>query len=425
MPQKRIVCHSCKQGSMVWIGIGQEVVDCPKCGGETPSTSAGVKQKPAEKKPKTSSARKTTTKKPSKRQASRSSKDTGKLFVPSAQSTRLINLLAEISHEIARSSHLAPLKSFDLKKSKITYVKLQSFHDHVLKLKREGQKAADDLSKLQGRTIIEITALKDSVKAEGVLFRNVRKITQSVSGEQTTEKEIKALELLKSDISSKMTGFHLILTALTPLEKYLRTALSTPAAKKWQTVPNLTLSQLEKEKVESIVKSESSGATSKTAKKGTSTKKQVGRSNPDFSDMDKLDILKSLYPELAKDLAEYHRKNKSPKSRLLHSATGVWFLGQSWLTFFDGEEFDATDDIRIYNLISEMARRSPKCSVEDEASIFMHNIASNMTEFEMRLGLCIAVKKLGHVLILNGNFDHVLASLIRYRDRTNFELIGK
>jgi len=390
---------------MVWIGIGQETYECPKC-----DASGDVsKTVPSKKR---SSAKKA---KPKPRQSNSPSN----LLVPAAQMQRLVRLIDETKAIFPKVSHREVFEVGLLLKSRVTYELLVNLHLHieaeivdVLRKTREIQSLLDEQKK-------DIEAAKIVKRNEGIAAWGVRRLRESVAGQPSLEATIQYSEMQEKELREIFGKLRLSEEPLRSIEKKFREILGTPAAKKWQTIPNLTLNQLER--LETELASNSANA----ATNGIKTKKQVSKPKPSNSETDNLAALTRLYPELANDLADAHRKRKSLPSQVSHSATGVWLLGQSWLTFFDGSQFSSTDDIRIYNLISEMARQAPRCSVEEEASIFMHNVALNMTEFEMRIGLRIAVKKLGHGLVLNGNFDQTLTSLIRNRDRSNFEMIGK
>lgn len=402
---------------MVWIGLGQEKIDCPKCGKETAAASS--RQSKSSVKKRTATASKAKAQKRNHRTTNPRGQSSGKLLVPTAQLNRLSNLLDEISKDISRSTELSPLKTFNTRKTKVTYQSILSFQQHISTLLREGERAEENLRVLRKKAISEIDSLQTYVKSEGAIFRNLRKLSQSISGEQTTEKSIKTLKALAEHTNEQASGFAKIIRELQPLEKKVLTLFSTPAAKKWSTMSNLTLAQLEKATVQS--ESEKIGST----KKSHSRNKTESKEFLDYSETDKVETIRNLYPELSKVFLDHHRNQKSSKSIISKSAEGVWLLGQAWLVFLDGDEMDLTDDVRIYNLISEISRKPPRCSVEQEASIFMHNVSLGMTEFEMRIGLRMAVAKLGHGLVLNGNFEETLASLIQYQDRSDPRMIGK
>jgi hypothetical protein len=93
-------------------------------------------------------------------------------------------------------------------------------------------------------------------------------------------------------------------------------------------------------------------------------------------------------------------------------ARNIWWLGQLWLTFLDGDDFQLTDDREIYDQVRELAAKPPRRSIEDEASAWMIMRAANMSKFEIKLGLDCAVKSVGTVLIFNGNYDFIYRSLV-------------
>lgn len=85
--------------------------------------------------------------------------------------------------------------------------------------------------------------------------------------------------------------------------------------------------------------------------------------------------------------------------------------------FFDGDDFGLTEDLRIYDGLKSLAERVPRCSIEEEAQIAMHLAASNMSKFEIRLGLDCVVDTIGTYLVFSGQYEETYNLLVRRQHR--------
>jgi len=132
-----------------------------------------------------------------------------------------------------------------------------------------------------------------------------------------------------------------------------------------------------------------------------------------------LQRLADRYPEVATKLIDRVRSGGVISGEIDDVACNIWWLGQLWLVFLDGDDFGLTHDREIYDHIRESAAKRPKCSMEDEASAWMHAYAADMSIFEIRLGLDCAVKSVGTVLIFNGNYDETFEWLVSGTDRSD------
>lgn len=129
--------------------------------------------------------------------------------------------------------------------------------------------------------------------------------------------------------------------------------------------------------------------------------------------------LKARYPTIADELSRYKRVTSRPPRTAEEIANDVWVLGQLWLVFLDGDSFGLTEDREIYDEVVRLAASPPRCSIEEEASSWMQMMVLNMTTPEIKMGLECAVKSVGQILVLNGNFDETLEEMVKYRDYHN------
>lgn len=126
-----------------------------------------------------------------------------------------------------------------------------------------------------------------------------------------------------------------------------------------------------------------------------------------------LQRLTARYPEVANKLVSRVQRGGVISGEIDNVASNIWWLGQLWLTFLDGDSFGLTDDREIYDSITELAAKRPRCSIEEEAWAWMQMRAANMSKFEIKLGLDCAVKSVGTILIFNGNYDDTYQLLVQ------------
>lgn len=126
-----------------------------------------------------------------------------------------------------------------------------------------------------------------------------------------------------------------------------------------------------------------------------------------------LQRLSGRYPEVASKLLSRVRSGGAISGEIDNVACNIWWLGQLWLTFLDGDDFGLTDDREIYDHVKALAAQSPRCSIEEEAWAWMQARAANMSKFEIKLGLDCAVKSVGTLLIFNGNYDDTYQEIVR------------
>lgn len=129
--------------------------------------------------------------------------------------------------------------------------------------------------------------------------------------------------------------------------------------------------------------------------------------------------LKAQYPTVADELSRYNRVTSRLPRTVEEIANDVFVLGQLWLVFLDGDSFGLTEDREIYDEVVRLAASPPRCSIEEEALSWMRMMVLNLTTPEIKLGLECAVKSVGQILVLNGNFDETLEELVKYRDYHN------
>lgn len=122
--------------------------------------------------------------------------------------------------------------------------------------------------------------------------------------------------------------------------------------------------------------------------------------------------LSDAYPEVARKLLERVQKDEKIKARLDDVACNIWWLGQLWLVFMDGDNFGLTKDRDIYDHIKYLALTPPTRSIDNEAASWMKLRAAGMSKFDIRLGLDCAVAEVGNILVLNGNYDETFQFLV-------------
>jgi len=135
--------------------------------------------------------------------------------------------------------------------------------------------------------------------------------------------------------------------------------------------------------------------------------------------------LGTMYPNIAEQLKNLANNGHVLSGTLEESANRIYYLGQLWLVFLDGDDFGLTRDREIYNHIREVAQMRPRRSIEDEAEWHMNIWAVSMTTLEIKLALKCGVESVGFILEANGNFDYTLSSLIETRNQSNWSMIGK
>ena len=128
--------------------------------------------------------------------------------------------------------------------------------------------------------------------------------------------------------------------------------------------------------------------------------------------------LQQHFPKRAEELKKLAASRLKSSGPFEETSEKVWTLCQLWLTLLDGDDFGLTIDERIYKQIVDLANSSPRCSIEEEAGHWMLMKALNMTDEEIELALRCAVDHVGHVLVLNGNFDETRDFLIEQRNRS-------
>ena len=112
--------------------------------------------------------------------------------------------------------------------------------------------------------------------------------------------------------------------------------------------------------------------------------------------------LREEYPDVYLKLQNWWGDKPPRDGTFEASAARVYFLGQLWLTWFDGSNFGETQCREIYDSVVRMAATPPKCSIEEEAIAHMRANASNMTSQELAMALECPVKTIGSIIVLNG-----------------------
>jgi hypothetical protein len=130
-----------------------------------------------------------------------------------------------------------------------------------------------------------------------------------------------------------------------------------------------------------------------------------------------LQRLSARYPEVASNLLNRVRGGSVISGEIDVVANQIWIMGQLWLVFLDGDDFGLTEDRNIYDTVKWRSTRPPRHSMEDEAQIFMAEIAMNMSKFEIRLGLDCVVQTIGNIMINNGGYDGMYQYLVSQRHR--------
>ena len=121
------------------------------------------------------------------------------------------------------------------------------------------------------------------------------------------------------------------------------------------------------------------------------------------------------FPRRAEELRKHARNGGKLSGPIDKVAGSVWYLSQLWLVFLDGNDFGLTDDREIYDQIVRLANTHPRCSIEHEANMWMHAVATSLTNFEVATALSCSVDSVGQILVLNGNYDETYQNLIRGR----------
>lgn len=80
----------------------------------------------------------------------------------------------------------------------------------------------------------------------------------------------------------------------------------------------------------------------------------------------------------------------------------VWQLCQTWLTFLDGDDFQLTCDRSIYDEYVRLANMNPRCSVEEESSIWLNMHALNAGRFLMGIAFDCGVERVVQVAKMLG-----------------------
>ncbi len=122
------------------------------------------------------------------------------------------------------------------------------------------------------------------------------------------------------------------------------------------------------------------------------------------------------YPVVAARLREVTQGVSLGARDFDNVAAQVYLLGQLWLTWFDGEHFEFTQDKGIYDSIVNLANSPPRCSVEQEALSWMRMTASNLTRTEIKLALQCPVYTLGETVLLNGQIRETLDDLLMFAE---------
>jgi hypothetical protein len=406
---------------MVWIGIGQETYECPKC-----DASGDVsKIVPSKKR---SSAKKAKSK-------PRQSNSQSNLLVPATQMRRLVRLIDETKAILPKVSHREVFEVGLLLKSRVTYELLVNLHLHieaeivdVLRKTREIQTLLNNQKK-------DIEAAKIFKRNEGIAAWGVRRLRESAAGQPSLEAAIQYSEMQEKELREIFGKLRLSEEPLRSIEKKFREIFRTPAGGIWAKVPTLTLVQLEKVQKDEL-RSIPSGATSKRKnqnenKHSTSISQRFTDENqgqihlPGLQGRTNAEKIARLYPAIANELVQYLEENNVSVARRFITTNRVWILGQMWLVFFDGKSRKLTDDVEIYEFAKMTSEREPRHSIEDQAVILMGIAASEMTRQEIEIALSIAVEKTGVTLMLNGNYNETLLLLCEHRDRVNPKMIGK
>ena len=402
-----MTCIACKTGSLVWVGIGQSEVQCPKCGVESPLTAQNQPSKASSRKPKKRATKKTTSRPSGKVPG-------GKALVPPPQMKRLKNLVDELQQLVRDNNAKSHVDVGLVKPSSVTLTSLVVFQTRIDAEIRNIQNRKDEIASNVRDLSDFLEDLNRTVSGEKLLTWGVRKLLEGVSGQGSTEKQIQLAKELQTNLRSQSFELTRQLDRLKVIQKHLKTLMGCPAAIKWKSVPETKLLNLPKELNPSSLKIVSTGQDNKKSISATSSERRKSR----LEGMSRPQLLEALYPDIAHELSLHHARMNVPLSARVQSTELVWLVGQLWLVFLDGETIDWTDDEGLYEFVASMARRAPICSLAEEASILMHAQATYMSDAELRLALSIAVKKVGTVLVLNGNFDDTLYALISYRNRS-------
>ena len=327
---------------------------------------------------------------------------------------RLINLVDELQQLVRDNNAKSHVDVGLVKPSNITLTSLVVFQTQIDVVIRNIQSRIDEIASNVRDLSDFLEDLNRTVAGEKLLTWGVRKLLEGVSGQGSTEKQIQLAEELQTNLRKQSFELTHQVNGLKAIQKHLKTLVGCPAAVKWTSAPETKLSNLPKELNPSSLKIVS---TAQNNKKSISTASSEQRKSS-LEGMSRPQLLEALYPEIAHELSVHHARTNTSLSARVQSTELVWLVGQLWLVFLDGETIDWTDDEGLYEFVASMARRTPICSVEEEASILMHTQATYMSDAELRLALSIAVKKVGTVLVLNGNFDDTLYGLITYRNRS-------
>jgi hypothetical protein len=406
---------------MVWIGVGQETFDCPKCGNSGSSSIAGSPKK-------NSSAKKAKAKPKVQRR-----KDPANLLVPAAQLQRLARLIEEAKKELLKIDHRSFFDASSLIKSRVTFdvlLRLQQIvESEIIDVIRRTQELRDLLDDRQK----QIEAAKQFKRNEGITAWGVRRLRESAAGQPSLEAAIQFSELQEKELREIFGKFRSSVEPLRALEKKLREILRTPAGLVWERVPSLSLAQLEKAKKDEpavkpsgiVSKPKPNNNTFASSKKKILATPQTEVQFPGLEEKTNLEKIANLYPAIASELSQYFVDNNVSLARRFICTNRVWILGQLWLAFFDGSKRQLTDDIQIHEFVKLTSERESGRSVEDQAVILMGMAAAEMTQQEIEIALSIAVEKTGVTLMLNGNYSETLSLLLNHRDRVNPRMIGK
>jgi acyl carrier protein len=132
-------------------------------------------------------------------------------------------------------------------------------------------------------------------------------------------------------------------------------------------------------------------------------------------------MLETSCAAVAEKLKMYLKSGGEITGSIDEVANKIWRLGQGWLVFFDGADFEFTKDRDLHALILGLALMN-RCSVEEEAQRFMAKQATDMSKYEIALGLWVAVETIGSVLVYNGSFEHTYNVLISGRHRSGIPM---
>lgn len=334
--------------------------------------------------------------------------------------SKLKRLIVELAALLSQKSVQDVSASFEAKPNKLTLNQLESIAAQVSALKQGTESEMKATGKDLRAVSDLIRDLQENIRRETISGWGRRKLSEALGGQGSLEKNLREAELLENSLRQRMAEIRRRSDDVEKIEALLRQIFSCPAALKWRSVPSLSVNDLAK-------KTKDSATTQSTKPIKAAPTRSAGRvadSADSFveSEARKLEL---HYPLIAGELLNRNSRLRLSGSEHLESAARVWHLGQLWFVFFDDAQMDLTDDADIYLWVKTMANKVPRCSVEQEATILMHIRALNMTEHELRLGLSIPVQKLGHSLMLNGNFDDTLWGLIEQRNRANPEMIGR